>query len=717
LQVSMLHKAPLIPATDLARIALDRPCLEVQSETQPRPPRHFKNDSFKIVMERVRHWADQKKLLGESKKRRAGLHAELVHLLPSFFGDDATGLFTSWLIAETSVEPPSRELKVRVLAGYASSVKLIFERVRLEGTIEFDDDVWRELVDRLRADQKRRPKRVNWLLQHVCAWLNRSGYSIPFQILQKETVSPRLPRSPIYVTSSEVERVTAWLQARELNLDCDATAPEWVSFMRYVPSRTCEIQFSTLDHFDATSGLFAATTSGHDHLKYNSVHGLLEVPKVLQEKLASIQQRRSPLGKKSRISLFGGVDVTVENVFEDQSKIVTRACALVTGRESFRLYDFRAAAITDLMASPADLLKVLNGAFSESVAVKTSKEVSQQFSRCAFASRQARHTTPFSTLRSYFCAGALELAVTLRSATCQHHLSTAHLSATIGESVAAIDTKRMRVKRGGSGKNGPSNERNLLALKTLQSARRAFIETLPTPAFSAHADLAAVENLATPSAAGPRLIRAALEVHFGFPLAAAADNCGVNPIVLKSIVESVKRLKSDVKLKKTSHLAPAFLIGGPETLQGKYYSHVAGWLHTNRDQTRAHATATLFAIAKTGTHLRVKSASHLTDLIELFRGIEKIGIQVFFQFSTKVQLDARLPIQRRLASEKIPEIRPSKTEREFGALRFMETSSDANESRRRFAPGTAGRVGAVVIEGLLIANAMNSTLRKLNEEK
>jgi len=599
-------------------------------------------------------------------------------------------------------------LRVGVLARYAALATPIFDRVRLEETIEFDDDVWREIVGRLRGAHDAQPARVRWLLQHVCGWLTSAGFSVPLALVQKDNVLPRVPRSPIYVTKQEIERSAALLQAGELDFHSDATAQSWMRFMRYVPSRTCEIQFATLNHFDGVTGLFAITTSGHGHLKNDSAHGLVDVPKALQSELKIIQERRCALGETRRVSFFGSADVTVGNVFEEQSKKVTRACSLVTGREHFRIYDLRVAAITDLIAAPLPLLLLLQADFDDARVPMTAKELSQQFSRCAFAARQARHTTTFSTLRSYYCGGVLELAVHLRKATSRFRLSTAHLSAILGQSETAIDAQCLRMKRKDLGKNGSPKQRKLISYKILQSSMRAFIDGLPTPALSAYPDETIEGTPATRSAAGARLFCAAMQMHFGFPLNTAADNCDVNPTLLKRIVERVERIRSDLKLKRTSHLVPAFLIGGAETLHAKYLTPVSDWFYENRDRTRLHPMSVLPAIAKIGTHMHVTSAPHLTDLIELFKGIESIGIQVCFQFSIEVSLDERLPIQDRLASAKIPEMCLSKTAKKIGALRFVETAMDANGTRRQLRQSVSGRVGEVIIEGLLVANAVSA---------
>ena len=346
--------------------------------------------------------------------------------------------------------PPLRQLSFATLRAYFRLVLPFFQWVRVNERRPFGVTEWMEIRESLfktgsseRVDHRedKESSHRRWAWQHIAAFIVANGMPVPRQVLfrpLKGSFNYR-PHLHAYVTRDELEAAVCSLP------------PKWPPYRdwiiqelivwRQVPMRPQEVRYLKADHLSPSGEWLLVTTSGHDHLKNNFARGLLHVPQPLRADFLTHMARRRAARDSSNPSAFVLNESNGYEAYDTSQSVARDALRRVSGRMDLRLYDLRASSITDLIAEPEPLLRLLIKG-SDSTSAVTSTRVLH--TRGAVAAREARHSNVITTLRYYHLGGLLGARAQMNRALASLKVSGIYLAAVHGVSRDVVYTARFR---------------------------------------------------------------------------------------------------------------------------------------------------------------------------------------------------------------------------------------------------------------------------------
>lgn len=699
LQVAIHHKAPIIPVEDLARIFLERPCKNGNQIEGEISVSTIASKSYKLIMQKLRAWADRENRVGEQQARKAGLRKDLQQLIDSnsLLGEEK--LLAEWLISELAERPLGRRLKIQVLEKYTTFALSVFERIGIEQTFHLDMEVWREILDELERGQSRRKARARWVLTHVCNFLSYKGAAVPRGLLSRQPSERRAPRNPIYVTHEECRQICELASDHQSPFQSSETGGLRFRLARNIPLRPVEVRYAKLSHLSPDAGLLAVTTGGHGHLKAESARGLLPIPVSLLADMQELYVRRCSLGPIADVPIFAGISKHGPNLFDSDTATLVSATRHVTGQGTFRSYDLRACAITDLIASPGELLHQLAQPIAE-VRSLDLKSINVAHQRVALAQRLARHRSPFTTLLSYNAAGNLELAVYQRRATVGFEPSSTHISAMCGLKPNAID-KRVSFRS--------KNELRIVRrAEILSEIAQGYVEVAQKPALASCRSGELIDLANNNLASDEKIIRAGLAVFLGNNPEAISDVLRVPSMTLNATLATVNRRKKTLQLGCRASPKHRHLLFENETLISKLVEALPAWFATNRASRSLNQQGLLCTVDKAESSLVIPDEEILRAWLPHLKALMEVGVQVYFQPRT---LHLSTATQDSLSAANVLVCKRAATCRGYGVIRFGLASKQRYKkgSQRQLvplpSPHLSGRVGRLIVECFLLAEA------------
>lgn len=454
---SVTHKSPFIPLGDIRRIVYGQttpiapPCLH---RLTGNPSRDFKKQ-----VDLVDRWADKDTPSGEYGRRANGLLHELDEFEANNVTDDMDLLLHDLIRAELGKHPPYRRLKLYVLSSYLKIQLQFFRQARSIGNLPRTPEDWASFIHIFTDAKNNVNGPRHWAGLHLGAWLNFKGYSVPPALMQggKHRVNYK-PHLSVYVTSVEIERAIYILQQSGLQHPMSNWLPALLRLQRGCVLRPEESRFLKAKHLSLDGHHLLITTSGHNHLKNDYARGIVTVPNKQRDALLIHKDRRagSPEGMSASMFVPAGTNGYIEyDKLACASRTVLQG---ITGRGDFRLYDFRASAITDVMIDiPAALLSLASGKPIDWPQL-TSATLISNFARGATAAREARQSNVITPLRYYYLGGNIENRLHLNSAQLDLTPSPSYLSVVLGKSPGAVSAQRFRVARGAKARTCPSKD-------------------------------------------------------------------------------------------------------------------------------------------------------------------------------------------------------------------------------------------------------------------
>jgi hypothetical protein len=443
---SMIHKSPFMPASDLLRISLGVVTIidPIHKNSQAR----VRSNGFKNQIEIVQRWANKDAGLGEYRRRANGLIDDLTRLKESGI-DEVEELIHDLIIAELSEHPPYRKLKLHVLAIYLKIQLKFFAQVQILGDLPRTSDEWNNFIDIFTDKDDSTEGTRRWAGFHIGAWLMAKGYAVPQVLVKGNKCKVNYkPHLSVYVTNSEVEKCIDILKRAELTDPLKAWLPLLLHLNRGCVFRPAELRFLMAWHVSKDGQHLQITTSGHAHLKNKYAPGLLQVPSTQINNILEQKKRRlgSPVGAASSMFVSGVVGGYAD--YDQLVHVVRTLLQEITGRGDFRLYDFRACAITDILINVEEALKLLvEGQFSNEIQIDNGY-ITSRYQRGAKAARAARQSNVVTTLRYYHLGGAIENRALLNSLLRKIIPSAKYLASVEGKSPAAVLMQRSRAAHG-----------------------------------------------------------------------------------------------------------------------------------------------------------------------------------------------------------------------------------------------------------------------------
>ncbi|MCA3044000.1 MAG: hypothetical protein ING51_13410 [Rhodocyclaceae bacterium] len=621
LQVAVHHKAPILNKENLARILQGAPNLADAVISKRRPASHGRSKDFETVLQVARHWANEENRLGEQQARKAGLVRDLKVLIDCQSFDEAEALLAEWIIAECATKPLGNRLKIQTILRYAIFSKRFFRRVRFEGGTDFDFDTWREIIEDLEKGEGDNKEEAGWVMTHVATFLNYIGKAVPVKLIGKNSPTPRAPRAPVYVAEKELQLICEHLKQERGDSNPSETEQLLLRFMRKAPVRPCEVLFAKLNHVNPDAGVFAVTTGGHAHLKYDSTRGLVGIPAELRAEFTHLVARRKSFGAAQDVPLFGNHSTDQETSFQDFSEAIVAATRYVTGRNDFRFYDLRANAVTDLIAAPGPILARLSTAVTTRQHM-TDSDIATEHSRVALAARQARHTI-FAALRSYAASGFLELAEHLRYQTSDIEASSAFVAAMCRSTISVIDKRASKAREGGQFQSARSQILfDQAAIVATTFAKVVLADTAAPPPIS---------SIPAAHTQHERLVRAGLLVEYGHGNRAAAEHQSIQSELVSVLIRQVELLKKTIGLVQKKAPPAAVNLIRNDTLLSQLIQDVPTWLTSKPDAVQLLRRGLLSTVAKPQSQLTVPDFDVLKSWLPWLKSLPEIGVQVFLQ--------------------------------------------------------------------------------------
>ncbi|MDO8768093.1 MAG: hypothetical protein Q7K57_05200 [Burkholderiaceae bacterium] len=719
-----LHKAPFIPAADLARLHFKRPCLATQSNpilTEQRTNRS--QGDFSDVLAIVNHWGNKDLPMGEDLRRRKGCINALSVYLELNHTDEWKSFFVNLLIADLSPNAPYRNLGPSSLPEYAKGYACFFTAARDMGTPELDPETLLGVYLRMGGVRDfRQSCAARWQMLHICAFLNSRGYSVPAGFLEgKGKKTPALPRIPVYTSHQECDAARAIIDQSFVGKGATyAFAGARLELQRTVPLRISEVRFAKPENLDGRNQLLHITSTGHNHLKSLHSRGTGVLNKSLSDELTDLQRRRTAIKVNSEILLFA--DAHLEKpyaAFDAVSAAIKGTLILQTGRPEFREHDLRAAATTDVAFNVTNVLGCLCKGSLTFTPPLTASQVTAKHSRFAKASRLARHASPLTTLRYYMCSSMLDLGFYCLAADAGLPVSAVYVAAVSGKKPQAIYASSPRARKCNK---SDSASRASTVEAAFEAAYQKALSALPSISLGEPPSLGSL--LSEPVNNNDRLVQAVLLTALGLSPQAAGDAAEVAVHLVERTAAELERRAAElnVRLAMQDH---AMLKGIPDDvlrLLLAFTPKYARWIVRNKPVLRNVSLALLGSLARTSSKLILHSEQQLLELLPILRTIQEVGLQPVFRPGVGVLL-GQLPGLGPNLRESSVAVHPANTHLScFGTVGFLLRNKPTDHENRvlnhpkvlappktkqesppeKASPRSYGRAGQLAIVGLLL---------------
>lgn len=703
------HKAPFIPAADLARLHFDRPRLAETTLSAPVTGVHrLRSGDFTGLIAIVKKWADKDKPLGESATRAMGCSRALMLHLTRPDLDLSEQLFTRLLAADLSDDPPYKKLDIGTLRAYAERYRHFFQIVRQEDSADMESEDFLAAFRAMGGDGDTQVSAApRWALLHISAFLSRHGYWVPQGLTgSPSTKTPRPARIPVYSSSREVARA-----AEDMDIDLAEAGGTYsfaatrVRLQRQVPLRRGEVRYLRPQDFDCDNQLLHVTSSGHNHLKTDSSRGSIPIPPSLAPEITRLKERRTAIYAGADALMFADAHLDRPYASFDQiSDFIQASLASRTGCPTFREHDLRAAAVTDLCVDATSAIERLaqGGGLRTSPVTASANELAREFSRFALASRCARHSSILTTLRYYNCGGMLDLHFQVERAMVSTPWVGTHVAALLGASVQSLYAATHRARKG---IQTDLKEANVLHLKIDQFLAEN-LSTLPTPVLQGpQTERMPTQEMSGKQSLERRFFHACLLSASGLPTAAAADamqvpearvTASVSRVHQYLTARGVKKFSTDIHSPLTSKLMGVSDLSNLDAVMKSYSS----WLCSKpRVLTRSSLPLSL-SIHRSSSTLSVCTADHLHDFLPLLGSFHALGIRVAFRAAKGILISQYATLSEELERASIV-LHPDRSHgSRFGLISF---SLPGVTPIQKVSARSIGALGRVVLMGLLLA--------------
>lgn len=719
-----LHKAPFIPAADLARLHFKRPCLATQGhplQTERRTSRS--QDDFSDVQDIVTDWANKDLPLGEEPGRRKRCFDALSVYLELNPPDEWKRLFVDLLLADLSQKPPYQSLGVSTLSEYDKGYACFFAAARDTGTPEMDPETLLGVYRRMGGKRDFRiscPAR--WQMLHICAFLNSRGYSVPAGFLEgKGKKTPALPRIPVYTSRRECDAARSSIDLAFTGKGATyAFAGARLELQRTVPLRIGEVRYAKPENLDGRNQLLHITSTGHNHLKSVHSRGTGMLGKSLSDELTDLQRRRTAIKVHADSLLFA--DSHLEKpyaAFDAVSAAIKSALTLQTGHPESREHDLRAAATTDVAFNVTEILDCLctgSLAFAQPL---TASQVTTKHCRFAKACRAARHASSLTTLRYYMCSSMLDLGWHCLAADAELPVSAAYVAAVSGKTPQAIYAASHRAR---SCKTSDSASRAPTVEAVFEAAYQKALSALPSISLG---ESPPPDRLPSePAERSGRLMQAVLLTALGLQPQAAADatELSVHRVELAAAELERRAAELNVRLAMQDQVMLKGMTGKDLRLLLAFAPKYAKWIVRNKASLRHGSLALVRSLDRTGSRLTLHSEQQLLELLPILGTMQEVGLQPVFRPGVGVLLGQCPDLDLKLGESSVEVHRANTHWPCFGTVGFLLRSKPVDpenhllnpskgktppKSKREIPPEEAsprsyGRAGRLAIAGLLL---------------
>lgn len=447
----VFHKAPFIPAHDLARLFHKQARAHCENPTlDAEHTRATRTADFQETDEILRTWADKDAPLGESPSRAVGCTKALNLYLARSDLNLAERMHAQLLIEDLSKTPPYRTLDTSTLPSYSNKYKCFFVLVREEDSCDLEPEHFLQAYqDMGGGDDMSESALPRWAMLHICAFLSRRGHWVPGSLTENPaTKTPRPARIPVYTSKADIDQIGCDLAEyfRERGGTYAFARPR-LNFERHATLRAAELRYSRPADFDLDHDLFHVTTSGHDHLKNPGSKGSIPLTRDISLSLADLKELRQEIDVGYDTLMFADVHLGASyKSFDEITSAIRKFTVARTGCLQFRRHDFRAAANTDA-CFPVELeIERLGSGVPvvQNCGAWTADELNQRFTRFAVAARYSRHASIATSLRFYNCSGPLDLHQQMELSTNKFAVGGKYASAVLGISAQELYVRKDR---------------------------------------------------------------------------------------------------------------------------------------------------------------------------------------------------------------------------------------------------------------------------------
>jgi hypothetical protein len=678
----LVHKTPFIPVADMRRIGLGERAA-IQALPGSKTTRQPRSEGYSTHVKFLRFWAETDRQCGEEQQRTVDCLLELDELERSGNGDYDQCLVIRLLRAELMPEPPLRRLAFSTLADYLTVQTPFFRWVHINERLPIEREEWEQALAVFSGPRQENDcpvesdeikNRRTWAGQHLLAWLEFEGVPVPRGILG-DRAGPRpnyRPHLHVYVTGRELAEALD-------RIGMPSGIPkDWLELLaklkRWIPLRPLEARYLKTNHLSRSGEWALVTTSGHMHLKTTGSRGAVSVPAEMRQELRSHMRRRLNAREAKKPSAFvaageGGYDSYDASLVHLRDEL--RA---VTGQEALRLYDLRACALSDMVASPEQLIARLAASRPTTANIEP---IAYRHERAAIAAREARHATVLTSLRYYHLGGALEARIQINNCLDVLRPSGRYLAAAYGVTRHVVYARRSR---------------NIDLTKA--HSYRHVTDQVSTEGAPRNARGNGVQLKPPPhTTGGPEAVHAGLLLLAQVPVQAAADRAGIEYGGLEHVCryvngQGVKRQLSPSVVKPGLLLAP--------TLQ-----KVAEWAWRHREELQSMQALGSGVRVRQG-RISVRSEHVLTEHHALWIDLKWAGFATIFFPAVGLAMSQRASVEGCAERHGITVLsRPVSRER-WGRLAFIPAAA-ASQQGNAVSNHVVGKSTQVVLHAVRLA--------------
>lgn len=677
----IFHKAPFIPLADLSRVCFGTSLSSSRPAIPPRSRSERSND-FDGPLNIIKKWANRDLNLGEYRQRANELTKELKSWSDSTELDDADQYFLDLVYAELSNSPPFRRLSLPVLHKYLQISKDFFEHVRQTGDIPRTREAWEEflplVMDKENADGPQR-----WVGLHIGAWLSRQGIAIPKELRSGEVLQQNYrPHLSSYVTTDELEHVAKRLPEIGIGSPWESWMSVYLKAARHCPLRPAELRFLRAYDVSSDGQHIHVQPIGHIHLKTTTSKGLISIPKKLHSVLLRHKERRndSPAGSKammfapSRLPDYSGLDKSISAVNFSIKELI--------GKNTFRMYDLRACAISDLIFDLTSHVRMLAEGLTSKTSAYEAPEFEARFKRCALAAREARQTNCLTALRYYNLGGMIEGRCEINQSTQDLKPSAKYVAAIGNKSAAAVYSQRYRSAQGAKTRRAPAHGASKAELQHRINLN------------STHTSYPGATKLYD-----HRPIVARLLTLSGIETKAAADEAGISFSEYISFDDAHNFALIQAGISSIHNTATR-----TDSIWSPMIDSIAKWAFHHRRELKQKLTSLPRHFRAHGSKLSFRNLQSISTTSHLWAGLLAIGIQPIIFFSSTVRLSDRTSMRSTLQPIGIQVSATTVARQSFAAMRFQGISF-AKGKDNLDAPSNhqMGKMGRLVVAAIYLA--------------
>ena len=705
-QVALFHKAPFLRAEDLARIRSNLPCKPNWEPKKRAVSVSNCSNNFRAVLAICSEWGSHDVRSGEDRKRKNGLSNELRELAVLANFDTATQTLVGWLLAESGQYPPARTIKTSTIAQYASALRPFFLFVREWDTLEFDADEWREIVKGFPQTHTSQSDHYQNALRHLVAWLREENVWMPTGLFNggNGRKTNYFPRLPTFISERERDAVAKALDKMFANVGgSQADASLRLRLQHAIPLRIQEVRYGKLADFDPRANLFHVTSHGNNHLKFTTSRGSARVPANLGRDLEALKTRREHFGDARAVPLFSDPAGEVFDDFEQVSNATIQLLQEATGRYVIA-HDLRVTAATNMII---DVENAVRHVVENRLPETSNQPLQQRFARVANAASAARHSSTFTTIRSYSLGAFIEARMSVDRAI-NVIPSMSYLSAATNKKNNTLDVQLARATA--ANLDDPASSREHFTHNLLREQSHTNMKTWRQPVFSSVVEVVTTAGQLV-DLDRARTIETCLLRVFGHSIRSAADVARMPLASAERAYERYVNFVASTKLPENGR-APVPLILHSQSTARNSIQPLSKWLAEHADTISKIAPQLVVNVTENASAISISDEPALSDWLSVLNAFVSTGFSVCFEASSLVEMHVSQELRASLAEQSVPWIRERTPSPGLGLLRFtsrryVDAQLDADRLGVPFSPKSFGSSGKMVVTGLVITAALH----------